>query len=78
MPYSIQDARDELESLREYEIASRICPGALVAVKTALEKYIEAVDSSLLSSDSKATYKEHPGNFVRWLEGEFEPGGTLN
>ena len=77
MPYSMQDASDELESLREHEIASRICPGALVAVKTALDKYLEVVDSSPLSPDSKATYREHPSNFVRWLEGEFEPGGTL-
>ena len=74
----MQDARDELESLREAEIHSRICRGALQEVKRALEKYEEAVDNSPLTVESKKTYKEHPKNFVRWLEGEFEPGGSLS
>ena len=53
----MQDARDELESLREAEVYSRICRGALQEVKRALEKYEEAVDNSALTAESKKTYK---------------------
>ncbi len=55
----------------------RISRGALQEVKRALEKYEEAVNNSLMTVESKKTYKGHSNNFVRWLERDFEPGGNL-
>jgi hypothetical protein len=46
-------------------------------VEQALEQYIAAVNASRLTPQSKKTYLLHGKNFVRWLNNDFEPGGTL-
>jgi len=44
-------------------------------IKEALEVYREEVERAPLAKDTKKTYLLHAGNFVRWLCGDFEPGG---
>ena len=55
----------------------KISHECLKMVQEALDQYIEEVENSLLSEESKKTYKEHPRNFVRWLDDDFEPGILL-
>ena len=55
----------------------KISHECLKIIQEALERYIEEVENSLLSIESKKTYKEHPRNFVRWLDNDFEPGILL-
>ena len=50
---------------------------ALKAVKGAFSKYEDEINGTNLSSNSKRTYIDRANNFVRWLEDDFEPGGTL-
>ena len=50
---------------------------ALKAVKGALSKYADEINGTNLRPNSKETYILHADNFVRWLEDDFEPGGTL-
>lgn len=54
-----------------------IRPEALAAVKVALEHYETKVKASKLQPNSQRTYLLHARNFVRWIEGDFTPGGTL-
>ncbi|MBA7645491.1 hypothetical protein ES703_53249 [subsurface metagenome] len=56
---------------------AEIRPQALAEVKAALERFEAEVKGSKLSKDSQQTYSSHARQFVRWLEGVFEPGGTL-
>ena len=49
----------------------------LAAVDDAFERYKLEVEASELSSDTKGSYIVHVGQFVRWLSGDFEPGGRL-
>lgn len=42
------------------------------------EEYAEEVDSSLLSPSSKKDYKMFAEFFMRWLDGDFTPGGSLD
>lgn len=49
----------------------------LAIIQKAVEQYCQVVQESELSEESKKTYIEHPNNFVRWLKGEFEPGGSV-
>ena len=51
---------------------------ALQEVKVALEGYREAVEATLLANDTKRTYLRHAETFVRWLEGDFRPGGQAS
>lgn len=46
-------------------------------VENALRQYEDEVDASKLSLNSKETYKLHANNFVRWMRGDFTPGGNL-
>ena len=46
-------------------------------VERALRQYEAEVDSSRLQPTTKRTYKLHANSFVRWLRGDFIPGGTL-
>ena len=57
--------------------AEQISPGALTEVKAALTRYRAKIKDSALADNTQHTYLLHATNFVRWLEGEFEPGGTL-
>ena len=56
---------------------AEITPKALTAVKSALENYEKEVKASKLQPKSARTYLVHARHFVRWLEDDFTPGGTL-
>ena len=51
---------------------------ALRQVQEALDRYEAEVNESLLARTTKDTYLTHARNFVRWLDDDFEPGGTLS
>ena len=55
----------------------KISNDALRQVQEALDRYEEEVNGTTLASTSKATYILHSHHFVRWLDDDFEPGGTL-
>ena len=55
----------------------KISPVALSEVQKALEDYQREVERSKLQPSTKRTYLTHATNFVRWLEDDFRPGGTL-
>lgn len=42
-----------------------------------LEMYTAEVESSALKPLAATMYRTHTKNFVRWIEGEFTPGGKL-
>ena len=42
-----------------------------------LEKYVTEIESSELKPLAANIYLTHAKNFVRWIEGEFVPGGRL-
>ncbi|SEI73913.1 hypothetical protein SAMN04487995_1958 [Dyadobacter koreensis] len=42
-----------------------------------LEKYMSEIESSELKPLAANIYLTHAKNFVRWIEGEFVPGGRL-
>ena len=48
----------------------------LRSVRIALRDYKAEVKESGLSPTTKDTYVLHATNFVRWLEDDFQPGGT--
>lgn len=56
---------------------AEIGPQALAAVKAALEHYKTEVTASKLQPNSQRTYLLHARHFVRWIEGDFMPGGAL-
>lgn len=47
---------------------------ALGEVKDALTLYKRKVDDTNMTESTKKTYTLHAENFVRWLEGNFQPG----
>ena len=47
----------------------------LRSVRIALRDYKAEVKNSSLSPTTKDTYVLHATNFVRWLNGDFQPGG---
>ena len=49
----------------------------LERVKEAFDRYEAEVETSDLRPSAKQTYLLHSRNFVRWLDDDFEPGGTL-
>ena len=49
----------------------------LAEIDAALERYLQEVDAKPLAFTTKVTYKLHASNFVRWLHGDFEPGGNV-
>jgi len=42
-----------------------------------LEMYMVEVEASALKPLAANMYRTHTKNFVRWIEGEFTPGGKL-
>ena len=58
-------------------MTEQISHDALVEVKSALRRYRMAIGKTQLADTSKDTYLLHATNFVRWLEGDFEPGSNL-
>lgn len=55
----------------------RVSQPCLKQVREALETYAEKVEASKLSPSTKQTYLRHAETFVRWLEGDFEPGANV-
>ena len=47
-------------------------------VREAFEDYRAEVEASDLAPGSKATYLRHAETFVRWVEGDFEPGAQVS
>ena len=56
----------------------KISGDALRQVKEALDRYEKEVGATSLAPSSKKTYLLHAWHFVRWLNDDFEPGGTLS
>ena len=54
-----------------------VSQGTMGEIERALNRYVEKVDSTNLTDNSKWTYIEHATNFVRWLRGDFEPGSGV-
>ncbi len=55
----------------------RVEAQVLPRVEKALAEYEAEVTASRLKPSSKRTYLLHARHFVRWLGGDFEPGGSL-
>ena len=55
----------------------KVRPETLREVEEALERYRAEVEKSPLRPSAKQTYLLHSTNFVRWLDDDFQPGGTL-
>lgn len=55
----------------------RVSVDVLNAVKDALGRYESEVEDSPLRRNAKDTYILHARHFVRWLDGDFEPGARL-
>ena len=52
----------------------RVTRECLKQVQDALETYREEVEARNLKPSTKETYLRHAETFVRWLDGDFEPG----
>jgi len=52
----------------------QVSPACFAETEKALEIYRRTVMQSGLTDKTKRTYLSHSENFVRWLEGKFEPG----
>jgi len=52
-------------------------PRSLNKMWTLYELYCQEVDNSKLAESSKTDYKMFADFFLRWIEGEFTPGGAL-
>lgn len=55
----------------------RLGSECLRQVEDALESYRKEVAASDLAPNTKRTYLRHAETFVRWLDGDFEPGGWV-
>jgi len=55
----------------------RMTPECIREVEKAFREYEREVEDSKLRLSTKNTYLLHARQFVKWLKGEFEPGGTL-
>ena len=66
------------ETIADPKPTGRRLETALVRrVEEALAEYEAEVTASRLKPSSKRTYLLHARHFVRWLGGDFEPGGSL-
>ena len=74
--YRLMVRLSERLNRREQKIA-KLERALSIAVDEAYERYEQEVEASNLSESSKFTYISHAHQFVRWLQGDFEPGGTL-
>ncbi|MDA8216316.1 MAG: hypothetical protein M0Z94_01720 [Dehalococcoidales bacterium] len=50
---------------------------AVREIKAALARYLKDVENSDLTPSTKRTYMRHAETFVRWIEGDFVPGGSF-
>lgn len=51
---------------------------SLSEISRLLDMYISEIQSSELKPLAANIYLTHAKNFVRWIEGEFVPGGRLD
>lgn len=58
-------------------VMNQIPPESLRDVVEAFRRYEREVQQSKLKPSTKKTYLLHAGNFVRWLKGNFTPGGNV-
>ncbi|MBE9461255.1 hypothetical protein ACFP1I_20715 [Dyadobacter subterraneus] len=49
----------------------------LLEIKRLHEQYVKEVEYSGIKPLSIEIYKSHSKNFVRWIDGDFVPGGKL-
>jgi hypothetical protein len=49
----------------------------LLEIKRLHEQYVKEVEQSGIKPLSIEIYKSHSKNFVRWIDGDFVPGGKL-
>ncbi|MCF0057228.1 hypothetical protein [Dyadobacter sp. CY356] len=49
----------------------------LLEIKRLHEQYVKEVEHSGIKPLSIEIYKSHSKNFVRWIDGDFVPGGKL-
>lgn len=49
----------------------------LLEIKRLHEQYVKEVEFSGIKPLSIEIYKSHSKNFVRWIDGDFVPGGKL-
>lgn len=47
-------------------------------VREAFEDYRAEVEASNLAPASRVTYLRHAETFVRWIEGDFQPGAQVS
>ncbi|MCF0055132.1 hypothetical protein [Dyadobacter sp. CY356] len=50
----------------------------LARINDLLVQYKQEIEGTTMKPLSKKTYTIHAQNFVRWISGEFVPGGNLN
>lgn len=55
----------------------RISVRSLSKVWELFDEYVEVVNSSALAPSSKTDYIMFAEQFVRWIDGNFEPGGMV-
>lgn len=48
-----------------------------LGIESKLKAYIEEVNATDLRETTKQTYITHATNFVRWINGDFEPGARI-
>lgn len=76
---------DQLASLLEDAVRQakagrgkrQISEAALKEVSEAYDRYQNIVREAPLSPTTKTTYLLHSHNFLKWLDGEFVPGGRI-
>ncbi len=76
---------DQLASLLENAVRQaeagrgkrQISEAALKEVSEAYNRYQSIVQEAPLSPTTKSTYLLHSHNFLKWLDGDFVPGGRI-
>lgn len=53
----------------------RVSSKTLQEIEAAFREYEREVESTNITPSTKQTYLLHSENFVKWLKGEFVPGG---
>jgi hypothetical protein len=54
-----------------------VSSSTLQEIEAALREYEREVESSNMTPSTKGTYLRHAEHFVKWLKGEFVPGGRM-
>jgi hypothetical protein len=69
---------DEEELNEEELITADALPEEVAVVERLVGRWLEAVDQAreqkLISASTASTYRQHPGNLLAWVKGDFQPG----